>query len=151
MTNSTLPSVADADSCLSEKELEVLRKQFIREGEYVTDQTRFNYAWGLIKSKNRSDQTRGVLLLTDIYREVPDRRRECLFYLAVGHFKLGSYNDARKFNDSLLEFEPSNSQALALRQEIEDRVAKEGLVGMAIVGAVVAVGTIVLTALVKKK
>lgn len=60
----------------------------------------------------------------DIYREVPDRRRECLFYLALGHFKLGNYNDARKFNDSLLDFEPNNSQARALRQEIDDRVAK---------------------------
>ncbi|KAF9977042.1 mitochondrial membrane protein [Actinomortierella ambigua] len=151
MTNSNLPSMSDVDICLSEKELDVLKNQYIREGEYVTEQTRFNYAWGLIKSRNRSDQTRGVLLLTDIYREVPDRRRECLFYLAVGHFKLGNYNDARKFNESLLEFEPSNPQALALRQEIEDRVAKEGLVGMAIVGAVAAVGTLVLTALIKKK
>ncbi|KAG0232773.1 mitochondrial membrane protein [Actinomortierella wolfii] len=151
MSNSTLPSLADADICLSEKELEVLRKQYIREGEYVTEQTRFNYAWGLIKSKNRSDQTRGVLLLTDIYREVPDRRRECLFYLAVGHLKLGNYNDARKFNDSLLEFEPNNSQALALRQEIENRVAKEGFIGMAIVTGVAAVGGIVLAALLKKK
>jgi fission 1 protein len=141
----------------------VLKKQYIREGEYVTDQTRFNYAWGLIKSKNRRDQTQGVLLLSgtrhlstlqrlvtprpdpsvwlqtgltnriltlvvytriDIYKEVPDRRRECLFYLALGHFKLGNYNDARKFNDSLLEFEPHNGQARALRTEIEDRVAR---------------------------
>ncbi|KAG0287454.1 mitochondrial membrane protein, partial [Dissophora globulifera] len=86
-----------------------------------------------------------------IYREVPDRRRECLFYLALGHFKLGSYNDARKFNESLLEFEPNNSQARALRQEIDDRVAKEGYIGMAIVGAVAAVGTIVLTTLMKRK
>lgn len=63
-------------------------------------------------------------IVIDIYREVPDRRRECLFYLALGHFKLGNYNDARKFNESLLEFEPNNHQAHALRQEIEDRVAK---------------------------
>lgn len=47
-----------------------------------------------------------------------------MFYLALGHFKLGNYNDARKFNESLLEFEPNNHQAHALRQEIEDRVAK---------------------------
>ncbi|KAG0358152.1 hypothetical protein BC939DRAFT_508816 [Gamsiella multidivaricata] len=146
-----LPSMADADSCLSEKELEVLKKQYIREGEYVTEQTRFNYAWGLIKSKNRRDQTQGVLILTDIYREVPDRRRECLFYLALGHFRLGNYNDARKFNESLLEFEPNNSQAHALRQEIEDRVAREGYIGMAIVGTVAAVATGLLFSVMKKK
>ncbi|KAF9364761.1 mitochondrial membrane protein [Mortierella sp. NVP85] len=146
-----LPTLSDADNCLSDSQLEVLRKQYIREGEYVTDQTRFNYAWGLIKSKNRRDQTQGVLLLSDIYKEVPDRRRECLFYLALGHFKLGNYNDARKFNDSLLEFEPHNGQARALRTEIEDRVAREGYIGMAIVGAAVTVGTILLTSLIKKK
>ncbi|KAF8938125.1 mitochondrial membrane protein [Dissophora ornata] len=146
-----LPSMSDADSCLSDSQLEILKKQYIREGEYVTEQTRFNYAWGLIKSKNRREQTQGVLLLTEIYREVPDRRRECLFYLALGHFKLGNYNDARKFNESLLEFEPNNSQARALRQEIDDRVAKEGYIGMAIVGSVVTVGAIVLTSLLKKK
>ncbi|KAF9986152.1 mitochondrial membrane protein [Modicella reniformis] len=146
-----LPSMSDADGCLSDSQLEVLRKQYIREGEYVTDQTRFNYAWGLIKSKNRRDQTQGVLLFTDIYREVPDRRRECLFYLALGHFKLGNYNDARKFNESLLEFEPHNSQARALRQDIEDRVANEGYIGMAIVGAVFAVGTVVITSMMKRK
>ncbi|KAK3809271.1 MAG: hypothetical protein J3Q66DRAFT_373550 [Benniella sp.] len=131
-----LPTLSDADNCLSDSQLEVLRKQYIREGEYVTDQTRFNYAWGLIKN---------------IYKEVPDRRRECLFYLALGHFKLGNYNDARKFNDSLLEFEPHNSQALALRTEIEKRVTNEGYIGMAIVGAAVTVGTILLTSLIKKK
>ncbi|KAG0239501.1 hypothetical protein B0O80DRAFT_432783 [Mortierella sp. GBAus27b] len=146
-----LPDMSDADSCLSDQQLEVLRKQFIREGEYVTDQTRFNYAWGLIKSKNRRDQTQGVHLLSDIYKEVPDRRRECLFYLALGHFKLGNYNDARKFNDSLLEFEPSNHQAMDLRKEIEDRVAKEGYIGLAIVGTAVTIGTIVLTSLLKRK
>ncbi|KAF9583816.1 mitochondrial membrane protein [Lunasporangiospora selenospora] len=151
MAESNLPSMSDADTCLSDSQLEVLRKQYVREGEYVTEQTRFNYAWGLIKSKNRREQTQGVLLLTDIYREVPDRRRECLFYLALGHFKLGNYNDARKFNESLLEFEPTNGQALALRREIDDRVAQEGYIGMAIVGGVVAVGTLVLTALLKKK
>lgn len=127
--------------------------------------------------------------MVDIYREVPDRRRECLFYLALGHFKLGNYNDARKFNEALLEFEPNNHQAHALRQEIEARVAKgktklpsflpelpslffwchgrtnpangffiffanlivEGYIGMAIVGTVAAVGTIILTSLLKKK
>ncbi|KAG0319380.1 mitochondrial membrane protein [Linnemannia gamsii] len=146
-----LPSMTDADSCLSDSQLEVLKKQYIREGEYVTEQTRFNYSWGLIKSKNRREQTQGVLLLTDIYREVPDRRRECLFYLALGHFKLGNYNDARKFNEALLEYEPNNHQAHALRQEIEDRVAKEGYIGMAIVGGVAAVGTVILASLLKRR
>ena len=52
------------------------------------------------------------------------RRRECLYYLALGQFKLGHYNDARRYNDSLLEKEPRNMQALSLKALIDDRVAK---------------------------
>jgi hypothetical protein len=37
---------------------------------------------------------------------------------------LGHYNEARRYNDSLLEKEPRNMQALSLRALIDDRVAK---------------------------
>lgn len=34
----------------------------------------------------------------DIYRAEPGRRRECLYYLALGHYKMGNYDEARRFN-----------------------------------------------------
>ena len=34
----------------------------------------------------------------DIYRQEPGRRRECLYYLALGHYKMGNYEEARRFN-----------------------------------------------------
>ena len=37
---------------------------------------------------------------------------------------MGHYNEARRYNDSLLEKEPRNMQALSLRALIDDRVAK---------------------------
>lgn len=37
---------------------------------------------------------------------------------------MGHYNDARRYNDSLLEKEPRNMQALSLKALIDDRVAK---------------------------
>jgi len=64
------------------------------------------------------------VLMIEIYKEAPGRRRECLYYLALGQYKLGHYNEARRYNDSLLEKEPRNMQALSLKALIEDRVAK---------------------------
>lgn len=82
-------------------------------------------------------------LLTEIFRSSPDRRRECLYYLALGNYKLGNYSEARRYNDLLLDLEENNLQAQSLRGLIDDKVAKEGLVGVAIVGGLaVAAGVV---------
>ena len=102
----------------------MLRKQYESEGSFVGVQTRFNYAWGLIKSSKRSEQQLGVRLLTEIFRDHVERRRECLYYLALGHYRLGNYAEARRYNDILLESEPGNLQAQSLRGLVDDRVAR---------------------------
>lgn len=89
---------------------------------------------GLIKSTARYDQQEGVRLLSEIFRASPERRRECLYYLALGNYKLGNYGEARRYNDLLLDKEPSNMQAASLGSLIEEKVNKEGLLGIAIVG-----------------
>ncbi|KAK6002070.1 hypothetical protein QM012_001708 [Aureobasidium pullulans] len=138
-----LPYAADAESPLKPAELQVLRSQYEKEGEYVSLQTKFNFAWGLIKSTQRPEQQEGVRLLTEIFRSSPDRRRECLYYLALGNYKLGSYAEARRYNELLVDLEPNNLQAQSLRQLIDDKVAKEGLMGVAIVGGLaVAAGVV---------
>lgn len=57
---------ADAESPLKESELQVLRSQYLKEQEaqHITVQTKFNYAWGLIKSDKHDNQLEGVKLLT---------------------------------------------------------------------------------------
>ncbi|KAK3192484.1 mitochondrial membrane protein [Lecanicillium sp. MT-2017a] len=133
---SELPYALDAETSLNPAELNVLRAQYEKEGEMVGVQTKFNYAWGLVKSTNRGDQQLGVRLLSDIFRTSPERRRECLYYLALGNYKLGNFAEARRYNDFLLEKEPGNLQAANLRQLIDDKVAKEGLLGVAILSGV---------------
>ena len=97
----------------------------------------------MIKSNVRSDQQDGVRLLSEIFRGAPQRKRECLYYLALGNYKLGNYGEARRYNDLLLEKEPANLQAASLRSLIDDKVAKEGLMGIAIVGGLaVAAGVV---------
>lgn len=98
---------------------------------------------GLIKSNTRPDQQEGVRLLSDIFRTSPERRRECLYYLALGNYKLGNYGEARRYNDLLLEKEPANLQASSLRSLIDDKVAREGLMGVAILsGVAIAAGVV---------
>ncbi|KAJ5129757.1 Tetratricopeptide-like helical [Penicillium bovifimosum] len=146
---SNLPYAADAESPLKPAELQVLRAQYEKEGDYVGIQTKFNYAWGLIKSNARSEQQEGVRLLSEIFRGAPERRRECLYYLALGNFKLGNYGEARRYNDLLLEKEPGNLQAASLGSLIDDKVAKEGLVGVAIVGGLAVVAGVIGSLVVK--
>ncbi|RYP55049.1 hypothetical protein DL768_000365 [Monosporascus sp. mg162] len=138
-----LPHAVDAETPLKPSELQVLRAQYEKEGEMVGVQTKFNYAWGLVKSNSRNDQQEGVRLLSDIFRASLERRRECLYYLALGNYKLGNYAEARRYNDELLNREPANLQAADLRRLIDDKVAKEGLMGVAIIsGVAVAAGVI---------
>ena len=82
-------------------------------------------------------------ILSEIFRSSPERRRECLYYLALGNYKLGNYAEARRYNDLLLDHEPANLQAASLRGLIDDKVAREGLMGVAIVsGLAIAAGVV---------
>lgn len=108
----SLPYAVDAQTSLSPAELQVLREQYESEvaSGHVTTQTKFNYAWALVKSTTRAQMLQGVSLLTgacvaqqransaEIYRTDPPRRRECLYYLSLGHYKLGNYDEAKRFN-----------------------------------------------------
>ncbi|TDL23770.1 mitochondrial fission 1 protein [Rickenella mellea] len=147
-----LPYAADAEQSLSYDELEVLKLQFEKEDsqQHVTVQTKFNYAWGLVKSPRREHQVLGVKLLQEIYRAEPARRRECLYYLALGHYKMGNYDEAKKFNGLLIEKEPTNMQALSLSELIDTKMTREGYIGMALVGGLAAIGTLVVAGLVRR-
>lgn len=97
----------------------------------------------MIKSTQRSEQQLGVQLLSNIFKTTPERRRECLYYLALGNFKLGNYAEARRYNDLLLEKEPGNLQSQSLRGLIDDKVSREGMVGIGLAaGAAIAAGVI---------
>ncbi|EJD48295.1 mitochondrial fission 1 protein [Auricularia subglabra TFB-10046 SS5] len=153
MAKSTdLPYAAEAEISLSYDELEVLRLQYEKElgQNHVTVQTRFNYAWGLVKSPQHRDNVEGVKLLSDIFRSEPTRRRECLYYLALGHYKMKNYREARDFNALLLEKEPNNLQAQSLAQLIEKADMRESYIGMALLGGVAAVGAVAIASLVRR-
>ena len=62
--------------------------------------------------------------------------------MALGNYKLGNYAESKRYNDSLLELESGNLQAQSLRSLIDDKVAKEGLMGVAIVGGLAAAAAV---------
>ncbi|ORX60457.1 mitochondrial fission 1 protein [Hesseltinella vesiculosa] len=150
MKREETPSVDEAERPLTSAELEVLRRQFLKEGEYVNIQTKFNYAWGLIRSTHLDQIKQGIQLFIEIYTSAPERRRECLYYLALAHYKISNYAEARNYNRELLKLEPRNAQALALAKRIDDKVSTEGAIGLAIVSGVVAVAAALVVAVVKR-
>ncbi|PLW11900.1 hypothetical protein PCANC_15619 [Puccinia coronata f. sp. avenae] len=142
-----LPYAADISLGLSPEELAVLREQYQNEQAkgWISTQTKFNLAWGLVKGNVRQGQvSEGIAILMDVYRTDSNRRRECLYYLSLGHYKLGNYTEAKRFNDLLLEKEPRNLQAKSLAQLIEKAVTQEGYLGLSIAGGAALVGGVLL-------
>ncbi|GMM37194.1 Fis1 protein [Saccharomycopsis crataegensis] len=146
-----LPALADAYDPLSAEQLEILNQQVISEGEMASVQSKFNYAWGLIKSDLKEEQKLGVKILTEVFKDSPQRRRECLYYLAIGTYKLGDYSDSRRYAEALVNHEPDNAQAIALKRMVEDRISKESLIGVGIIAGTVAIGATVLASLLRRR
>ncbi|KAJ3231215.1 mitochondrial membrane protein [Chytriomyces hyalinus] len=144
MTTSTdekLPFLMDLQTNSKADEIQALRTEFEKQsapGNRVIPQTKFDLAYTLIKSPFKKDQEEGLKLLHELYKEHPARRRECLYYLSIGNYKLAQYVEARKFNEILLQMEPRNAQSLRLRDLIDSKVRSDGMIGIAIVGGLVA-------------
>ncbi|KAH3902745.1 probable Mitochondria fission 1 protein [Saccharomycodes ludwigii] len=134
-----LPTLEDAYGELPPAQLEILRQQVLSEGgDIASIQSRFNYAWGLIKSNDVDNQRLGVKLLSDVYKEAPKRRRECLYYLTIGCYKMGEYTMAKRYIDALAERESShNTQVFALKKMVESKIASQSLKGLALVSVVI--------------
>uniref|UniRef100_A0AAY5E9T0 Mitochondrial fission 1 protein n=1 Tax=Electrophorus electricus TaxID=8005 RepID=A0AAY5E9T0_ELEEL len=103
----------------------------------VSKDTKFEYAWCLIRSKHPKDIRKGIVLLDElIHKGTKDDQRDYLFYLAVANYKLKEYERGLKYIRTLLKNEPGNTQALELEKLIDKAMKRDGLVGMAIVGGI---------------
>uniref|UniRef100_A0A1A8HCZ8 Mitochondrial fission 1 protein n=1 Tax=Nothobranchius korthausae TaxID=1143690 RepID=A0A1A8HCZ8_9TELE len=103
----------------------------------VSKETKFEYAWCLIRSKYSEDIRKGIVLLEElVHKSSKDDSRDFLFYLAVANYRLKEYEKALKYIRTLLKNEPGNKQALELEKLIDKALKKDGLVGMAIVGGI---------------
>ncbi|CAN8076187.1 unnamed protein product [Agarophyton chilense] len=100
---------------------------------------KFNYAWALIRSKERANIRKGVImmqgLLEDRYAD-----RDCLYYMALGYYRLDDVVSSRKCLDKLLKIAPNCRQAISLMDIVEDKITKDGVIGISIVSGIAVVG-----------
>ncbi|RYR00358.1 hypothetical protein Ahy_B07g088491 isoform H [Arachis hypogaea] len=70
----------------------------------------------------------------------PLQQREKLYLLAVGYYRSGDYSRSRDLVERCLMIAPDWRQAVTLKKAIEDRITKDGVIGLGI--AATAVGLI---------
>ncbi|XP_047987960.1 mitochondrial fission 1 protein isoform X1 [Leguminivora glycinivorella] len=134
------------DEVVSSEDLQKFEKVFHEQlhGGRVTHKAQFEYAWCLVRSRYPTDIKKGILLLKELFNSHPEGKRDYLFYLAIGHARIKEYSKALHFVKAFLEIEPANQQVLALERQVNKRMEKEGLIGMAVAGgAVIAIGGLV--------
>jgi len=133
---------------VSDEYLQEFEEKYNKEKEdgLPSDDTKFQYAWCLVRSKLNSDVKKGVLFLEELVLKQPDmnHRRDYLYYLAVGHARLRDYNIALKNIKNLLQMEPGNRQAQELEKAIKSSMESDALKGAAIAGGgILAVGALI--------
>ncbi|KAJ0043881.1 hypothetical protein Pint_18194 [Pistacia integerrima] len=111
-------------------------------------------SWALVHSRQAEDVQRGIAMLEASLANSspPLQQREKLYLLAVGYYRCGDYSRSRQLVEQCLEIAPDWRQALALKKSIEDRIAKDGVIGIGITAT--AVGLIaggIAAALARKK
>jgi fission 1 protein len=64
------------------------------------------------------------------------------FVIFLGQTKLGNYEQALKYTQSILNVQPNNEQVLNLQQEVNKRMKMDGLIGLGIAGSAALVGVV---------
>mmetsp|Transcript_15918 Transcript_15918/g.31987 ORF Transcript_15918/g.31987 Transcript_15918/m.31987 type:complete len:155 (-) Transcript_15918:252-716(-) len=116
--------------------LERFEETYVKEcaKERPAPEAKFNYAWALIRSKIRSDIKKGLTMMKGL---LEDRfsDRDCLYYMALGYYRLDDVLESRRCLMQLLELAPNCRQAISLLDIVEDKITRDGLIGVGIAGA----------------
>ncbi|OIT28177.1 PREDICTED: mitochondrial fission 1 protein A-like [Nicotiana attenuata] len=96
-------------------------------------------SWALVHSKQPEDVQRGIAMLevSLANSNSPLQKREKLYLLAVGYYRCGEYSRSRELTGHCLEIAPDWRQALSLKKAIEDRITKDGVIGIGITATVI--------------
>jgi mitochondrial fission 1 protein len=70
-------------------------------------------------------------LLEDRYAD-----RDCLYYMALGHYRLDDVVASRRCLERLLAVAPNCRQAISLMDIVEDKITKDGVIGISIVSGI---------------
>ncbi|KAL0491658.1 mitochondrial fission 1 protein [Acrasis kona] len=85
-------------------------------------------------------------------------KRDVMYLMAVGHYHLAEYPEARRWLERLLQFDPSNYQAPKFLYLIDKKIKDDGKKGLtiiassaAVVGGIAAVGGVILLGLLSRR
>lgn len=97
-------------------------------------------SWALVHSRRTEDVQRGIAMLEATLNGVsnsPLQAREKIYLLAVGYYRSQDYTRSRQLVARCLEIAPDWRQALTLQKAIEDKIRKDGMIGIGITTAAV--------------
>ncbi|KAJ0590901.1 putative mitochondria fission 1 protein [Helianthus annuus] len=96
-------------------------------------------SWALVHSRQPEDVQRGIAMLEAslVNTSSPLQKREKLYLLAVGYYRSGDFPKSRMLLEQALEIAPDWNQALSLKKAIEDRITKDGVIGIGITATAV--------------
>ncbi|KAH7542210.1 mitochondrial fission 1 protein A [Ziziphus jujuba] len=100
-------------------------------------------SWALVHSRFPEDVQRGIAMLEASVANSdtsPLQLREKLYLLAVGYYRSGDYTRSRELVEQCLMIAPDWRQAQTLKATLEDRIKRDGVIGIGI--AATAVGLI---------
>lgn len=80
-------------------------------------------------------------LLEDRYCE-----NDCLYYMAVGYYRLDDVVQSRRALDRLLKVSPNDRRAISLLDIVEDKITKDGVIGISIVSGIAVVAGLITAA-----
>ncbi|XP_031121807.1 mitochondrial fission 1 protein A-like [Ipomoea triloba] len=107
--------------------------------EAVKSECLMRLSWALVHSKRPEDVQRGIAMLEASLgvSSSPLQQREKLYLLAVGYYRSGDYPRSRQIVDRCLEIAPDWRQASTLKKTIEDKITKDGVIGIGIAATAV--------------
>jgi mitochondrial fission 1 protein len=145
------------DDYIPETELEKHREKYSLI-KSPTEDDQFQLALNLIRAKNKSFVEEGLQMFQSLFSKtkVDDLKRDVLYYMAIAETKLGNYEKALKYCQTILNVQSNNDQVKELHTEVTRRMKKDALIGAGIVGGAAMAGVFGIIALgatlfVKKK
>lgn len=104
----------------------------------------FQFALNLVRAKQKTQIEEGFTLFQDLFGRTRDEniKRDALYYMAVAQTKLNNYEQALKYLQTILNIQPTNEQVRDLYIEVNNRMKKDGLIGLGIVGGAALVGAV---------
>jgi fission 1 protein len=131
------------DEFISDVELANCRERYNRIS-LPSEDDQFQFALSLIRSKQKKYIEEGLSMFQVLFSRTKneDVKRDSLYYMAIAETKLNNYEKALKYLQSILNIQPTNEQVRDLYVVVNNRMKRDGLIGMGIVGSALFVGVV---------